>query len=63
MLRDVLHSNHNMDVVKLQKSGGVVSRSAKFCQKSRSYWIRIKAINECQTDACTFEVFNTVSLS
>ncbi|CAN1153101.1 Protein CLP1 homolog [Linum perenne] len=40
MLRDVLRSKPNVDVVKLQKSGGVVSRSPKLRQKSRSYKIR-----------------------
>ncbi|EEF45009.1 cleavage/polyadenylation factor ia subunit clp1p, putative [Ricinus communis] len=40
MLRDVLRSKPNVDVVKLQKSGGVVSRSSKVRQKSRSYRIR-----------------------
>lgn len=40
MLRDVLKSKPNVDVLKLQKSGGVVSRSSKFRQKSRSYKIR-----------------------
>ncbi|KAJ6290250.1 hypothetical protein OIU78_026050 [Salix suchowensis] len=40
MLRDVLKSKPNVDVLKLQKSGGVVSRSSKFRQKSRSYRIR-----------------------
>ncbi|KAF5749022.1 hypothetical protein HS088_TW04G00983 [Tripterygium wilfordii] len=40
MLRDVLKNKPNVDVVKLQKSGGVVSRSAKVRQKTRSYRIR-----------------------
>lgn len=40
MLKDVLKSKHNVDVVKLQKSGGVVSRNAKVRQKARSYRIR-----------------------
>ncbi|KAJ8774949.1 hypothetical protein K2173_019953 [Erythroxylum novogranatense] len=40
MLKDVLKSKPNVDVVKLQRSGGVVSRSAKVRQKSRSYRIR-----------------------
>ncbi|KAG6741703.1 hypothetical protein POTOM_054981 [Populus tomentosa] len=43
MLRDVLKSKPNVDVLKLQKSGGVVSRSSKFRQKSRSYRIRLYA--------------------
>ncbi|KAL7216505.1 hypothetical protein ACSBR1_028447 [Camellia fascicularis] len=42
MLKDVLKSKPDVDVdvVKLQKSGGVVSRNSKVRQKSRSYRIR-----------------------
>ncbi|XP_044468287.1 protein CLP1 homolog isoform X2 [Mangifera indica] len=40
LLRDVLKNKPNVDVVKLQKSGGVVSRNAKVRQKTRSYRIR-----------------------
>ncbi|KAL8498992.1 hypothetical protein ACS0TY_022086 [Phlomoides rotata] len=40
MLRDVLKSKGNVDVVKLQKSGGVVSRNAKVRQKARAFRIR-----------------------
>ncbi|XP_026422959.1 protein CLP1 homolog isoform X2 [Papaver somniferum] len=40
MLKDVLKNKPNVDVVKLQKSGGVVSRNPKLRQKSRSYKIR-----------------------
>ncbi|KAL7216508.1 hypothetical protein ACSBR1_028450 [Camellia fascicularis] len=40
MLKDVLKSKPDVDVVKLQKSGGGVSRNSKVCQKSRSYSIR-----------------------
>lgn len=40
MLRDVLKNRPNVDVVKLQKSGGVVSRNSKVRQKARSYRIR-----------------------
>ncbi|CAA0838427.1 Protein CLP1 homolog [Striga hermonthica] len=40
MLRDVLKNKPNVDVVKLQKSGGVVSRNAKVRQKARAYRIR-----------------------
>ncbi|XAR71225.1 hypothetical protein NMG60_11028392 [Bertholletia excelsa] len=40
MLKDVLKRKPNVDVVKLQKSGGVVSRNAKVRQKARSYRIR-----------------------
>ncbi|XP_057541003.1 protein CLP1 homolog isoform X1 [Amaranthus tricolor] len=40
MLKDVLKSKPKVDVVKLQKSGGVVSRTPKYRQKSRSYKIR-----------------------
>ncbi|KAL3844252.1 hypothetical protein ACJIZ3_001655 [Penstemon smallii] len=40
MLKDVLKNKGNVDVVKLQKSGGVVSRNAKVRQKSRAYKIR-----------------------
>ncbi|XP_050383366.1 protein CLP1 homolog [Argentina anserina] len=40
LLRDVLKNKPNVDVVKLHKSGGVVSRNAKFRQKSRSHRIR-----------------------
>ncbi|CAL5369955.1 unnamed protein product [Camellia sinensis] len=39
MLKDVLKSKPNVDVVKHQKSGGVVSRNAKVRQKARSYRI------------------------
>ncbi|OWM69766.1 hypothetical protein CDL15_Pgr025615 [Punica granatum] len=38
--KDVLKNNPNVDVVKLQKSGGVVSRSNKFRQRTRSFRIR-----------------------
>lgn len=41
MLRDVLKSKANVDVVKLQKSGGVVSRNAKVRQKARGSRIRV----------------------
>ena len=41
MLRDVLKSKPNVDVVKLQKSGGVVSRNAKVRQKARGSRIRV----------------------
>ncbi|XP_019161172.1 PREDICTED: protein CLP1 homolog isoform X1 [Ipomoea nil] len=40
MLNYALKSKPNVDVVKLQKSGGVVSRNAKVRQKSRGYRIR-----------------------
>ena len=40
MLRDVLKNKPNVDVVKLQKSGGVVSRNEKFRQRSGSRRIR-----------------------
>ncbi|KAL8097807.1 protein CLP1 homolog [Apium graveolens] len=40
MLKDVLKSKPNVDVVKLQKSGGVVSRNAKVRQKARGHKIR-----------------------
>ncbi|TXG58551.1 hypothetical protein EZV62_016380 [Acer yangbiense] len=40
LLRDVLKNKPNVDVVKLQKSGGVVSRNTKVRQKARSYRIR-----------------------
>lgn len=41
MLNYALKSKPNVDVVKLQKSGGVVSRNAKVRQKSRGYRIRV----------------------
>ncbi|BFG26734.1 hypothetical protein CerSpe_130080 [Prunus speciosa] len=44
MLRDVLKNKPGVDVVKLQRSGGVVSRNAKFRQKSRSHRIRVNII-------------------
>lgn len=44
MLKDVLKNKPNVDVVKLQKSGGVVSRNAKFRQKARSYRIRVSKL-------------------
>ncbi|KAB2613925.1 CLP1-like protein [Pyrus ussuriensis x Pyrus communis] len=40
MIRNVVKNKPGVDVVKLQKSGGVVSRNAKFRQKSRSHRIR-----------------------
>ncbi|CAM8900597.1 unnamed protein product [Rhodiola kirilowii] len=40
MLRDVAKNKPGVDVVKLQKSGGVVNRTAKVRQKSRGYKIR-----------------------
>ncbi|WCJ42457.1 hypothetical protein M5689_023265 [Euphorbia peplus] len=40
MLRDVLKNKPNVDVVKLQKSGGVVSRTSKARQKTRGIRIR-----------------------
>lgn len=40
MLKDVLKNKPNVDVVKLQRSGGVVSRSQKARQKARSYRIK-----------------------
>ncbi|KAI3850352.1 hypothetical protein MKW92_004582 [Papaver armeniacum] len=40
MLKDVLRKKPNVDVVKLQKSGGVVSRNAKVRQKARGFRIR-----------------------
>lgn len=43
MLKAVAKSKPNVDVVKLQKSGGVVSRNAKFRQKARGYRIRVSA--------------------
>lgn len=44
MLKDVLKNKPKVDVVKLQRSGGVVSRNAKFRQKTRSYRIRVSVI-------------------
>ncbi|CAL5325108.1 unnamed protein product [Camellia sinensis] len=44
MLKDVLKSKPNVDVVKLQKSDGVVSRNAKVRQKARSCRIRFYRI-------------------
>lgn len=41
MLKDVLKSKPNVDVVKLQKSGGVVSRNPKVRQKARGLRIRV----------------------
>ncbi|XP_059317790.1 protein CLP1 homolog [Lycium ferocissimum] len=40
ILKDVLKNRPNVDRVKLQKSGGVVSRNAKVRQKARGYRIR-----------------------
>ncbi|XP_071711547.1 protein CLP1 homolog [Rutidosis leptorrhynchoides] len=40
MLKDVLKRKPNVDVVKLQKSGGVVSRNSKYRQSARSQKIR-----------------------
>lgn len=44
MLRDVLKGEPKVDVVKLQRSGGVVSRNAKFRQKTRSSRTRVKLL-------------------
>lgn len=41
MLKDVLKNKPNVDVVKLQKSGGVVSRNPKVRQKARGNRIRV----------------------
>jgi hypothetical protein len=41
MLRDVLKGEPKVDVVKLQRSGGVVSRNVKVRQKARSFRIRV----------------------
>lgn len=41
MLKDALKNKPNVDVVKLHKSGGVVSRNAKVRQKARSYRIKV----------------------
>ncbi|KAK6913201.1 Clp1, N-terminal beta-sandwich domain [Dillenia turbinata] len=40
MIKNVLKKKPNVDVVKLQKSGGVVSRNTRVRQKARSYRIR-----------------------
>ncbi|RWW87063.1 hypothetical protein BHE74_00004131 [Ensete ventricosum] len=45
MLKDVLKSKPNVDVVKLHKSGGVVLRNQRVRQKTRS--LRIRATNIC----------------
>lgn len=39
--KDVSKNNPSVDVVKLQRSGGVVSRNAKFRQRTRSYRTRV----------------------
>ena len=41
MLKAVLKNKPNVDVVKLHKSGGVVTRNVKVRQKSRSSAIRV----------------------
>lgn len=51
MIRNVLKNKPGVDVVKLQKSGGVVSRNAKFRQKSRSHRIRV-SINMLPFNPC-----------
>jgi len=43
MLKDVLKNKLKVDVVKLQKSGGVVSRTPRYRQKSRGHRIRVSA--------------------
>ncbi|XXG82475.1 hypothetical protein AAC387_Pa10g0413 [Persea americana] len=40
MLKDVLKTKTNVDIVRLHKSGGVVPRNSKFRQRTRSYRIR-----------------------
>ena len=45
MLREVLKGEPKVDVVKLQRSGGVVTRNAKYRQKARSYRIRVKYLS------------------
>lgn len=44
MLKDVLRGEPKVDVVKLQRSGGVVSRNVKVRQKARSYRIRVSLL-------------------
>lgn len=44
MLKDVLKNKPNVDVVKLQKSGGVVSRNPKVRQRARGGRIRVSAL-------------------
>lgn len=41
--KDVLKINPNVDVVKLQRSGGVVSRNPKYRQKFRSLRTRVSS--------------------
>lgn len=41
MLKDVLRSKSNVDVVKLHKSGGVVARTNKVRQRARNYRIQV----------------------
>lgn len=41
MLKDVLKSKPNVDVVKLQKSGGVVTRQGNVRKKARHYRIKV----------------------
>ena len=49
MLKDVLKSKSNVDVVKLHKSGGVVPRNPKVRQKARSYKMRVNSIMFLET--------------
>ena len=47
MIRNVLKNKPGVDVVKLKKSGGVVSRNAKFRQKSIRVSINMLPFNPC----------------
>lgn len=42
--KEVSKSEPSVDVVKLQKSGGVVNRNAKYRQRARSYRIRVSIL-------------------
>jgi len=44
MLKDAVQSKPNIDVVKLQKSEGVVLRNSKYRQKTRSFRIKVSFI-------------------
>lgn len=54
MLKDVLKNKPNVDVVKLQKSGGVVSRNPKVRQRARGGRIRVIALTKLDSECIFF---------
>lgn len=63
MLKDVLKSKPNVDVVKLHKSGGVVLRNQKVRQKTRSLRIRVSVTSQLSLLNMIKETFKFSSVS